>query len=138
MTTLRPALPSGRRPYLPAAPYYDGQARDTVLDEYGSTRGVHPTDSGMAMSLMVKKGSCKSAMDMGNELHLISDLSAPDLAEQVRAKVLVAEPLARLVAAKKSVIESIQHEARRGALAVVVNYTNTETGERGKRAEWYT
>lgn len=136
--TYRPATPSGRRPYLPAAPYYDGTIKDTVLDAYNVHRGIHPTDSGMAMSFCVKRGSCKPAPTMGNELHLIRDLKAADLAAQIRAKVDSAEPCARLVADGKAVIERVDHWAARGKLAVVVYYSNTETGERGKSAAWYT
>lgn len=137
MSTLRPALPSGRRPYL-AVPYYDGRTRDTVLDQYGVHRGVHPTDSGMAMSMMVRKGSVKSDPTVGNDLHKISDLGAPDLAEQVRSCVENAFPLSRLVAEGKARIERIEHQASRSKLIVIVHYTNLDTGERPPPVSWYT
>lgn len=134
--TTRPILPSGRRPYLPAAPYYDGRTKDTKLDQYGVHRGIHPADSGMAMSLMVKKGSNKAAPNQGHTLAEIRDLKAADLAEQIRTRVEAAEPLARLVSERKVNITKIDHWAARGKLAVVVHYLNIATGER-QTADWY-
>lgn len=136
MITSRPVLPSGRRPYL-AVPYYDGRARDTVLDQYGSHRGVHPNDSGMAMSLMVRKRSIKADPDTGNELHTITDLAAIDLSSQVRSLVDAAFPLSRLVAESKVRIVRVEHQSTRGKLGVVVYYENLDTGERGS-VGWYT
>lgn len=137
MSTLRPALPSGRRPYL-AVPYYDGRTRDTVLDQYGVHRGVHPTDSGMAMSLMVRQGSIKSDPSIGSKLRDISDLGAPNLAEQIRVCVESALPLSRLVSEGKARIERIDFKVERSKLAVWVYYTNLDTGERPPPVGWYT
>lgn len=137
MSTYQPPLPSGRTPYLPAAPYYDGRSKDTILDSDGNHRGIHPVDSAMAMALMVRRGSCKTAPTMGNELHLITDPKSVDLADQVRVKVSEAEPLARMVADGKVRIDRIDSAGSRGTLAVVVYYTNLDTGERNS-AEWYT
>lgn len=136
MTTPRPILPSGRHPLLPAAVYYDGVSKDTIRDQYGVHRSVHPTDQGITMSLLVRRGSCKSAPDMGNDLHTIMDLKADDLAEQIRTVVNAAEPLARLVSAGKAQIVRIDYTAERGRLGVAVQYLNTETGER-QSADWY-
>jgi hypothetical protein len=136
MSTSRTVLPSGRRPYL-AVPYYDGRTKDTILDAYNCHRGVHPNDSGMSMSLLVRKGSCKADPNTGNTLHLIRDLSAPDLEAQVRSCVESAFPLSRLVVEGGIRIERIEHQASRGKLAVVVYYTNLDTDER-QSIGWYT
>jgi hypothetical protein len=130
-------LPSGRTPFLPAAPYYDGRSKDTILDAAGNHRGIHPVDAAMALALMVRRGSCKTNPTLGNDLHLITDPKSTDLADQVRAKVLAAEPLARVVSEGKARIDRIDSAGSRGTLAVVVYYTNLDTGERNS-TEWYT
>lgn len=135
MPVTRPVLPSGRHPYA-AVPYYDGHARDTVRDQYGSVRGVHPVDQGMAMALLVRRGECKSDPTAGNTLHEVADLSGDDLESQIRSHVESAQPLARLVSEGKSRIERIDHQVAKGKLAVYVYYKNLDTGERGK-VGWY-
>ena len=125
-------LPSGRRPYLPAAPIYDGATRDWLLDSSGSYRGLHPVDLGMAMSFCQRKGDCKSAPQVGHELHLIPFLDAPGIDAVVQDKVYDAYPCSQYIANGRVKINSIQRETRNesNGLAVVVNYTNLETGER--------
>lgn len=136
MPSPRPVLPSGRHPYA-AVPYYDGTKLDTVRDQYGSMRGVHPNDQGMAMAMLVRRGQCKADPEAGNTLHEINDLSAMDLESQIRAHVDSAVPLSRLVSEGKVQIERIDRLVARGKLAVMVYYTNLDTGERGK-VGWYT
>lgn len=136
MPSPRPVLPSGRRPYA-AVPYYDGHTLDTVRDQYGSTRGVHPTDQGMAMALLVRRGQCKADPTAGNTLHEIDDLASNDLDAQIRAHIDAAQPLSRLVSEGKASIERVDHVAARNKLAVIVYYKNLDTGERGK-VGWYT
>lgn len=92
----------------------------------------------MAMSLMVRKGSIKSDPTVGNDLHKISDLGAPDLAEQVRSCVENALPLSRLVSEGKARVDRIEHRAARSSLVVIVHYTNLDTGERPPPVSWYT
>jgi len=132
-------LPSGRRPYLPAAPYYDGKTRDWLLDSNDQYRGIHPNDEGMAMSFAMAKGECSAAPDVGNSLGDIPYVTADDIAAQIETLVLTAYPCSRLIAEGKVRIDSIQHEVRNedNGLAVVVNYTNLDTSSRGT-ANWYT
>lgn len=131
-------LPSGRRPYLPAAPYYDGRTRDWLLDANNQYRGIHPNDEGMAMSFAMTKGECSSAPDVGNTLKDIPYVTADDIQAQIETHVLNAYPCSRLIAEGKVRIDSIEHEVRNedNGLAVVINYTNLDTSQRGT-ADWY-
>lgn len=127
-------LPSGRRPYLPAAPRYDGATRDWLLDSTGSYRGLHPVDLGMAMSFCQQKGDCPAAPEVGNELRKLPYLDAVDIEAQIEVKVRDAYPCSRYLAEGKVRIDSIEHEIKGEShgLAVVVLYTNLDTGERQK------
>jgi len=136
MTT---TLPSGRRPYLAAAAYYDGRARDFLLDANGEYRGLHPNDQGMAMSFVMSKGECSASPDVGNSLRDIRYVTGDNLAAEIEIHVRNAYPCSRLLSEGKVRIDSIQHEVRAadGGLAVVVNYTNLDTSQRGT-ASWTT
>jgi len=125
-------LPSGRRPYLPAAPRYDGATRDWLLDSTGSYRGLHPVDLGMAMSFVQRKGDCPACPEIGHEFHKIPYLDADDIDAQVQSKALDAYPCSQFIAQGKVRIESITHEVRSesNGLGVVVSYVNLVTGER--------
>jgi len=132
-------LPSGRRPYLPAAPYYDGKTRDWVIGSDNEYRGVHPSDCGMAMSFAMTKGECSAAPTVGNTLNQIRYITADDIAAQIESHVLNAFPCSRLIAEGKVRIDSIQHEVKseNNGLAVVVRYTNLDTSQ-PEKASWYT
>lgn len=132
-------LPSGRTPYLPAAPYYDGATRDWKLDASGQYRGVHPNDQAMAMSLCMRKGDCSASPDVGNTLHTMPFVTGDDVAAEIERHVRTSYPCSRMLAEGKVRIDSIEHEVRPvdGALAVVVKYTNLDTSQRGT-SEWYT
>lgn len=132
------SLPSGRKPYLPAALYYDGRTRDFLLDSNGQYRGIHPSDEGMAMSFSMRKGDCSAAPDVGNTLYEITYITADDIDAQIETHVRNAYPCSRLIAEGKVRIDSIVHETRpeSNGLAVVVNYTNLDTSQR-ESASWY-
>lgn len=140
MTVVRP---SGRRPYLAAGVHYDGATKDLALNADGQVAGVHPVDSGMAMALCVRAGSCKSVPTMGNRLHEIKYLGSASLAEDVRSAVMSAVPLARYVAEGKAVVTRVEHRERPSGLEVSVSYVNLVTADprnmmaNEKRLEWY-
>lgn len=136
-------LPSGRRPTMPAALHYDGKTRDWKRNADGQLIATHPNDEGMALSIFVKRGSVKSTPSIGNTLFDIEYLKQPNMAEEVRARVLDAFPLRKLVAEKKVEITGISHSETGNRLAVFVSYINLEMND-GRQStlheqtlEWY-
>jgi hypothetical protein len=124
-----PLLPSGRRPNLAAGFWYDGATADWKLNSDGQIDGVHPVDSGMAMSVLIQQGSVKSSPTTGNTIMQIKYLGGKNLTDQVKAAVMSANPLARLVAAGDVTITNIAHEVRDSRLVFSVDYVNNRTGE---------
>lgn len=139
-----PILPSGRRPNTPGGLYYDGETKDFKRDSYGQLRSIHYVDEGMAMSLCVEKGSIKSASDTGNALRTIKYLGTPTLADEVKAMVLSAQPLARLVSEGKALVTAIDVQTSGSTMCVSVYYVNLLTADprnlksHERRLEWYT
>lgn len=141
---MNPILPSGRRPNLPAGRYYDGATADWKLDAYGQVAGTHPADEGMAMSILVTRGECKSSPTTGNTLRSIQYLGGKDLGALVEAAVLDANPLQRLVSSGDVTITSIYYEIIDSRLVVSVKYVNNRvatesrlTTSHEKTLTWY-
>jgi hypothetical protein len=86
----------------------------------------------MAMSFVQQKGDCPACPEIGNELRKLPYLDAVDIDAQIENKVRDAYPCSRLIAEGKARIDSIQHEIKSEShgLAVIVSYTNLDTGER--------
>lgn len=101
----------------------------------------HPVNQGMALSMSVRKGSIRSAPNVGHELHKV-EIGTERTAADVRDRVLVAYPLSRYVSEGSVEILSITHEEQDvGRLIVSVLFRNTKTnraataryGEKGSR-----
>jgi hypothetical protein len=138
-----PILPSGRRPSKPAGLHYDGKTRDFTVNSSGQLNGVHPVDEGMAMSIMVPRGSIKAAPNTGNDLHKIEYLGTPNLDEQVRACVYNAQPLKRFLEEDKIEIRTIVSTVKDSRLSVSISYVNKLDSDarsatsHDKTLEWY-
>ena len=104
---------------------WDGFAKAFIQDSDGRLTEGHWVDLGMAIGLLFKQGSIASAKEVGSTLHLIDDLTSPNLARAIEDRVRKANPVARLLSDGHAVIESISHELRQhGGIIVAVNYRN--------------
>ena len=129
MSNSGPLLPSGRRPYVPAGLYRDGEQGDWRVD--ATTRqfvGVHFADEGMAMSAL-PRGSMKASPLTGNTIASIKYLGGKDLNKQVEAAWHDAQPLKRLVENGDVVIVRIDVQVKDKRLWSAVYYTNEHTNE---------
>ena len=114
----------------PAAQEFDGATRDFPRDATGNFRALHPIDQGVALSLLTKRGSIKSAPEIGNTLHEISPVTASRVEQQVHVRVNDAFPLRDYLAADS--VETIRIEydiSIRGRLAVAYTYRNLLLGK---------
>jgi hypothetical protein len=110
------------RPRQPKALRYEGATADWALDTLGNYKAVTPVEQGIALSLCVRQGSIKSSPTTGNTLHEIVYLGAPDLANDIRNRIMSANPLARLVSEKQAEIVRIDHEIRKQGFVAVVYF----------------
>lgn len=137
------ALPSGRRPYLPAGLRYDGKTQDWQLDANGQFRGVHWIDEGMALSVLVDAGSIKCSPNTGNRIReKLQYLGTQADAAIVESLIMVAQPLARYVEQGWVTVTRVQSEMVGSRLAYAVYYRNElEKNTRfdpEKKLLWYT
>jgi hypothetical protein len=138
-----PTIPSGRRPYAAAGLAYDGKTKDFVINSDGQCVGVHPVDEQMALSLTVRRGSCKSSPELGNTLHEIKYLGGDKLQAEVKSRVLSAYPLSRLVSEGKATVTRVEIKTSGSRLEVATYYVNNQTADareltsHEKRLDWY-
>lgn len=109
----------------PAAVEFDGATRDFVLKADGNFAALHPVDQGVALAILVQKGSIKSAPAIGNELGSIEDLASPRLEQQVRARIDESFPLSTFLADGSVTTLNVEWEVREsGGLLVAYTYRN--------------
>lgn len=124
--------PAGSDPVLTSDPRaalnkgamrYEGSPRSWVQDESGQYVKLHPIEQAVALSMCTRKGTLKSAPNVGNTLFEIEHLGAPDLEKDVEDRVRNAFPLSTLVAAGDVEIIRIDHDETNG-LAVALYFKN--------------
>ena len=117
--------------YPAKARQFDGKTGGYTLTSEGHWTESHPVDQGVALSLCFRKGSIKSAPDVGHTLHLVRLGTARTRAE-VEDRVKNAFPLSSYLAAGLVRIVEIAHEERpSGGLFVAVGYINeAEPGQK--------
>lgn len=81
----------------PKAIRYEGLTQDFPLDAVGSYQAVTPVEQGFALGCCVKQGDIKSSPLTGNTLHQIVYLGDPNLAADVRDRLVNANPIKRLL-----------------------------------------
>lgn len=110
---------------------YEGSTRGWVRAEDGQYVKLHPIEQAVALAMCTRKGSLKSAPQVGNTLSQIEYLGAPDIGADVEDRVRNANPLAALVAAGDIEITKIDHDETNG-LTVVVYFKNLRATDPSK------
>lgn len=110
------------RPKQPVAVRYDGATADWTLDGGGNYRAVTPVEQGVALSLCVRQGDIKSSPTTGNTLHEITHLGGADLADDIKKRVMTANPLARFIGEKQAEVIRIDHEISKQGFKVAVYF----------------
>jgi hypothetical protein len=101
---------------------YEGTVSDWVIDGPGNYRAVTPVEQGVALSLCVRQGDIKSSPTTGNTLHEITHLGGDDLDNDIRNRVLTANPLARLIRDKQAEVVRIDKEIGKQGFKVALHF----------------
>ncbi|HEY3254603.1 MAG TPA: hypothetical protein VGJ91_11665 [Polyangiaceae bacterium] len=115
-----PVVSSPRRaPVAKGALRYEGKTRGWVQDGSGQYVKLHPVEQAVALSMCTRKGSLKSAPNVGNTLFEVEYLDTPDIVADIEDRVRNAFPLSQLVAAGDVEIVKIDHDVSNGLLVTL-------------------
>lgn len=104
----------------PKAIRYEGGTQDFPLDAVGSYQAVTPVEQGFALGLCVRQGDIKSSPLTGNTLHQIVYLGDPNLAADVRDRVVNANPIKRLLDEEQAELVRIDLQENRNGFRAAV------------------
>lgn len=128
-----PIITSPAAPTLtPGAIRYEGRTRGWVMGDDGQYVKVHPIEQAVALSMCVRKGSLKSAPNVGNTLFEIEYLGTPELGADIEDRVRNSFPLSQLVANGDVEIVRIEHDEK-DALAVALYFKNLRSVDPSKQ-----
>jgi hypothetical protein len=119
-----------RGPNVPAAMRYDGKTSDWALTTDNRPRSVHSVDQGVAFSICFKRGTIKSAPEIGNDFQDIELTGGARDQGEIEACARNAYPLRLYLADGRVTLQLVQYdEIPTGGYKVVVYYRNNETGK---------
>jgi len=110
-----------------AAMRYEGSTKDWELDEENNFVGVTPNEQAVVLSMCIKQGSIKSSPTTGNTLHQILYLGSPNLGADITNRVMLSNPIARLVADGSVSISKIAYLTGKMGLRVAVYFADLDT-----------
>jgi len=105
---------------------YEGSIRDWELDEEKNFVWVTPNEQGVALSMSIRQGSVKSSLTTGNTLHEILYLGQDNIGADVTNRVMLSNPIARLVANNNVSIDKIVYQTSKRGLKVAVYFRDLD------------
>lgn len=143
---------SGVNPIIPGADpkktrvramRYEGSSKDWQLDANNNFAAVTPNEQGVVLSLAIRQGDIKSSPSTGNTLHQIAYLGSENLGSDISNRVLLSNPIARLLSAGSISIDkidfSIISKGSEKKLAVAVYFRDLDVDPNVlNRANWST
>lgn len=106
---------------------YEGSVKDWQLDANNNFAAVTPNEQGVVLSVAIKQGSIKSSPTTGSTLHEIVYLGSPNLGADITNRVMLSNPIARLVSDGAVSIDKIDYQIIGGnRLAIAVYFRDLE------------
>lgn len=119
------ALPRG--PDVPAAMRYDGKTSDWALTTDNRPRSTHSVDQGVAFSILFRRGTIKSAPEIGNDFQDLELTGGARDQGEIEACARNSYPLRLYLADGRVTLQRVEYEIiPTGGYKVVVYYRNNE------------
>lgn len=115
-----------KRRTLVAAMRYEGSTKDWELDQDNNFVGVTPNEQAVVLSMCVRQGSIKSSPTTGNTLGEILYLGSPNIEADITNRVMLSNPIARLVDSGSISIQRIAYLTGKFGLRVAVYFADLD------------